>query len=139
MRTRGVSSCRSSRRGFTLIEVLVTLVFMAIVLPAIMQGFSVAMAAASAASRRSAAGGLAESKLDEIVSTAQWQNNPNLSGDFGPDWQGYTWQLTVNGWAQDTTNASLQQLDLRVNWMARGHQEFLVLSTLTFTPQTQQQ
>lgn len=119
------------RRGFTLIEVLATLMLMAIVLPAIMQGISIASGTASAARRRNEAAGLAESKLNEIIASQQWQGG-QMSGDFGADWPDYHWQASVGNWAQDNTGAGLQQLDVEVTWTSRNRPESLTLSTLTY-------
>ncbi len=116
-------------RGFTLVEVLAALMLMAIVLPAVMQGVSLSTAAATAARRRSEAAGLAGSKLAEIVSTGQWQGG-GLSGDFGDDWRDYRWEATVQPWSEDTTDAGLQQIDLRVSWLFRGRDASVTVSTL---------
>jgi prepilin-type N-terminal cleavage/methylation domain-containing protein len=132
------ATSRSRQRGgFTLIEVMATLMLVAIVLPAVMKGASLATSAASTAKRRNEASGLAEEKLAEIIATNQWQGS-SLSGDFGSDWPGYRWQATVQSWPQDTSGAGLQQVDLRVSWMARGRPDSLTLSTLTYA-QTQTQ
>ncbi|HSU68524.1 MAG TPA: prepilin-type N-terminal cleavage/methylation domain-containing protein [Tepidisphaeraceae bacterium] len=120
-----------NRRGFTLIEVLATLLLMAIVIPSLMKGINMAMGTASAAQRRTEAAGLAESKLNEILATQQWQTG-QLSGDFGPDWPDYRWQATLNTWNQDNTNAGLQQLDLQVLYTYRNRPESVTLSTLTY-------
>lgn len=120
-----------SRPGFTLVEVLATLMLIAIVLPAVMKGATLATAAASIARSRTEASGLAEAKLAEIIATNQWQTS-SLSGDFGTDWPGYRWQATVQSWPQDTSGAGLQQVDLRVSWAARGREDSLTLSTLTY-------
>lgn len=119
------------RRGFTLIEVLATLMLLAIVFPVMMQGITVAGSVADAARRRTEATGLAQSKLAEIVATGQWQQG-NLSGDFGSDWPAYRWEATVQPWALDNTNESLQQIDLRVIWTARGREYSVSVTTLAY-------
>src|ERR1700733_2966996 len=81
--------------GFTLIEVLATLLLMAIVLPAIMHGFTLSTSAATTARHRTEAAALAESKLNELVGTNQWQN-ASQQGDFQPDWPDYTWSATLS-------------------------------------------
>ncbi len=123
--------------GFTLVEVLAALMLIAIVLPAVMKGAAMATSIASSARRRNEAAGLAEEKLAEIIATDQWQTS-SLSGDFGSDWPGYRWQATVQSWPEDTSGAGLQQVDLRVSWMARNKQDSLTLSTLAYA-QTQTQ
>ncbi len=120
---------RPMAHAFTLIEVLATLLLMAIVLPAVMQGVTLATGAGSAARWRTEAAGLAKSKLSEIIATDQWQQG-NLSGDFNPDWPGFQWQATVQPWPGDTNGTGLQQVDLTVTWTERGRSESLTLTTL---------
>ncbi len=112
-------SGRARGGGFTLIEVLATVMLLAIVLPAVMKGISAASGAASIARQRTEASGLAEAKLAELVTTGTWQGGV-LSGDFGADAPDYRWQATVQAWPQDTTTAGLQEIDLRVTWPSRG-------------------
>ncbi|MGD1278170.1 MAG: prepilin-type N-terminal cleavage/methylation domain-containing protein [Tepidisphaeraceae bacterium] len=119
------------RRGFTLIEVLATLMLLAIVFPVMMQGITVAGSVADAARRRTEATGLAQSKLAEIVANGQWQQG-NLSGDFGSDWPAYRWEATVQPWTLDNTSQSLQQIDLRVVWTARGRENSVTVTTLAY-------
>ena len=119
------------RSGFTLVEVLVTLMFLAISLPAIMQGISLATKVGAQTVRRTEAAGLAQSKLAEIVGTEEWQTG-NLSGDFGSDWPAFRWEATVQPWAQDTTSAGIQEIDLNVNWTDQGKQQAVTLSTLAY-------
>ena len=112
----------NARRGFTLIEVLAALLLVAIVIPVVMQGFSVATNAASSAKRRSEAATLAASKLDEITATGDWKLGL-LAGDFSPDHPEYTWDASLDAWDSST----LQQLTLRVKWTGSdGPHEFLV-------------
>jgi general secretion pathway protein I len=123
----------SRRRGFTLIEVLATMMLMAIVLPVIMRGISMATRAASSAKRRTEAAALAEAKLGELISTGQWQNG-SLSGDFGADWPGYRWQAQVQQFTQqDSDQQLLQELDVHVTWNAFNEDRDLVVSTLIYT------
>lgn len=122
-------STGAGRHAFTLIEVLATLLLMAIVLPAVMRGMTLATAAASSTRWRTIASGLAKSKLAEIVATDQWQQG-TLSGDFSPDQPDFKWQATVQPWPGDTNNAGLQQIDLTVTWVERGHDRSLTMTTL---------
>jgi Tfp pilus assembly protein PilV len=126
---------RKYSQGFTLIEVLVTLLFMAIAIPAIMGGISSATRIALSTKRRSEATGLAESELNQIVASGSWQSG-NSSGDFSaisPDWAAYTWQSNVTPWAADTTGQGIQQIDVIVSWKGpTGNPESLTLSTLTY-------
>jgi prepilin-type N-terminal cleavage/methylation domain-containing protein len=118
-------------RGFTLVEVLVTLMFMAICIPAIMGGISLATKVGAQTVRRTQASGLAQSKLAEIVSADEWETG-NLSGDFGADWPQYHWEANVQPWAQDTTSAGIQEIDLTVYWSDQSRQQSVTLSTIAY-------
>jgi general secretion pathway protein I len=132
---------RSRRCGFTLVEVLAAMILLAIVLPAAMRGVTLASAAASKAQKRTAAAGLASSKLHELLATGQYESG-NLSGDFsdyGPQYQPYRWEAQLSNWnqngfnAQDLQTQTLQQLDLRVTWRGREGDQSLTVSTLVYS------
>jgi prepilin-type N-terminal cleavage/methylation domain-containing protein len=80
MRRLSVNQSRNQRKAFTLIEVLATLLLMAIVLPAVMQGVSIALASASNARQRTEAAQVAQSQLALLLATTQW-NGGILAGD----------------------------------------------------------
>ena len=121
------------RRGLTLVEVLATIVMMAIVLPAAMQGISLCMATSVAARQRSEAAALAESKLAELVATGDWQFG-GQSGDFGEAWPDYHWTAAAEDWPADPT---MKQLDVRVTWTSRREEKEVVLTTLIYNGQAQ--
>lgn len=122
-----IGGSTSRRRGFTLVEVLATLMLMTIALPVILQTISLATSAASLSKRRVEASLLCQSKMDELVATGQWQNG-QLSGDFQPDWPDYTWTAQV----EDFDGVS-QELDVSINWLGRGNiQDSLTISTLIY-------
>lgn len=116
-------------RGFTLIEVLATLLLMAIVLPAVMRGLTLATSAGSMAKWRTQAAGLGQSKLAELIATDQWEQS-GMSGDFSPDHPEFHWQMTVQPWVNDTSGLGTQQIDLTITWTERGRPQSLTLSTL---------
>src|SRR5687768_1952130 len=128
VRSSQLPHARASRGGFTLPEVLATLLLVAIVLPSVMQGISLATAAAGTARQRSEATALAESKLNELVATNQWQSG-GLSGDFGEQWREYSWQAEVQSWVEP----SARQLQVHVVWTARGRNYDVALSTLVYS------
>lgn len=130
------------RRGFTLVEVLATLLLLGIILPAAMKGVSAATGAASAARHRTEAGALADAKLTELIVTNQWQSGI-MAGDFGTDWPDYRWTAEMQIWtppnlvdngAGNTTN----EIDLHVIWKGRHGEQSLTLSTLVYTSGSQQ-
>ena len=119
---------RRGRHGaFTLIEVLVTLVLIAIVLPVALEGTSLSLSAAGAARRNAEAAALAETKLNELVATQQW-TSAALTGDFGADWPDYHW--SAQSISRDT---SLMELSVQVTWDSRGSRRSLSVSTLVYT------
>ena len=117
-------------RGFTLIEVLTTMVVMAIILPVAMHGISVSLQVAEMAKRTAVAETLADGKINELTSGAQMVSAGTTSGDFMPDFPGYQWQATTT-----SLSLGLEQIDVEVSWTARDGQRKLDVSTLIY-PQT---
>lgn len=128
-----ILTCRHS--GFTLIEVLASLLLVAIVIPVVMQGISLGSTAASATRRRDEAAGLAQSQLAQIIATGDWQSGA-VSGTFAPDWPDYTWEARIAPLPDNTfsssTGATVQELDMQVSWRAGGRPESLTVSTLVY-------
>jgi type II secretion system protein I len=121
---------RRARRGFTLIEVLFTLMLLGIIIPSAMRVVGMSRTASKLAQHRTEAAGLAESKLTELAAGGQWQNMA-LSGDFVAEgWEGYTWQAEVVNWDQAE---NMQELRVTVIWIDsdRG-QEFVSVDTLVY-------
>jgi general secretion pathway protein I len=116
------------RRGFTLVEVLASLVLVAIILPVAMKGISVASELATLARQRTEAGALAEATLAEIIATGEWQEG-DLSGDFGDEHPGYSWSAEVENWE----GTYLKQITLQVRWTERGKERTVTLTTLAYT------
>lgn len=120
------------RHGITLVEVLATLAIVAIILPVAMKGIALATTLAGQTRQRSEATSLAESKLNELIVSGDWQSG-QLSGDFGTDWPGYTWQADVNTWDE----ADLSEVRLTVLWTSRDVQRQIVLTTLMYSGSSQ--
>jgi prepilin-type N-terminal cleavage/methylation domain-containing protein len=121
------SSRRRSRRrraGFTLVEVLATMVMLGIVLPVAMRGVSIALATASSARHRAEAAELASAKLDELVTTGEWSASAP-SGDFGTDYPGYTWTIQMA-----SRDYGVTEILLTVTWQERGQPRTLNLATM---------
>ena len=133
--SRAVVCGQSRHRGFTLIEVLATLTFIAILLPVVMKGITLASAAALDARRRAEATALAQNQLAEMIATGSWQM-PTLSGDFAPDWPDYKWTAEIidwqGSWQPSVTGAALRQVQVRVTWTARGVEHSVALATLVY-------
>lgn len=114
------------RRGITLVEVLATLLFLGIVLPATMGALTVCLQAASSARHRQEASLLAESQLNEVIALNDL-NQLTPSGDFGADWPEYEWEATTV-----TGDFNLTEVSLTVLWTERGRLRSLTLSTLVY-------
>ena len=127
---------RRFRPGFTFVEILATMAFLGIVLPAVMAGVTMSLSAANSAKRQALASSLAHGKLMELASQTQLQQVP-LAGDFAPDQPEYRWSAQLSNWVGQTATAQtagLLQLDVTVWWQgSQGHERSLTLSTLVNT------
>ena len=112
--------------GFTLIEVLATLLLVGIVLPVTMRGVSLALAAASNARHVAEATSLAETTLSELT-TDTLSATTDGSGDFGADHPGYTWTSQ-----RASRDYGLTEIALRVDWVERGQTKSITVSTLKY-------
>jgi prepilin-type N-terminal cleavage/methylation domain-containing protein len=119
------------RHGFTLIEVMATLLLMAIVLPAVMEGVSIALASASMARQKSEATQVAQTQLANLLASGQW-NGGVLAGDVQSNGGTYHWQAAVAAWPQDTTTVGLMQVDMVVSWSDRGGKKSITLTSITY-------
>ena len=130
-RVKLAAAARGARRGFTLVEILATLLLIAVVLPAAMEGITLAARAASTARHRTEAGGLASEKVAELVATNAWSGGV-MSGDFSPNWPNYRWQGAIQQFNGDQSGLNLQQLDVQVIWTERGQNQSVTESTLVY-------
>jgi len=121
------SSSRNRSGGFTFIELLVTVVLIAIIMPVAMRSIGLCTRLAGQSRRQIEAASLARLKLTDLTVTGDWQNG-NQRGDFGTDWPGYEWTTAVTNW----TDASVRQIDLTVSWQSAGRQREVTLTTLMY-------
>lgn len=117
------------RNGFTFIEVLAALIFLAILVPAIVQGLTIANRTSVVSERSAVAGELAENKLNELLLNNAWETATDTRGDFGTDWPGYRWEMNEATWDQDTVN-TMSELTVEVFFSVQGHEHSFRLSTL---------
>lgn len=104
--------------GFTLLEVMVAMAIIAIALTAVLGSQSQSLSLASEAKFSTTAAFLAQSKMAEIEAEKP-EDLTSDSGDFGEDFPGYRWDLTVNDVTLDEPEGvsdHLKQIDLTVSW-----------------------
>ena len=132
-RARQFGFAPARARGFTLAEALAALLLVAIVLPVALNGISLGVRAARDARQRVQAVSLAQSKLAELVATAQWQGT-ELAGDFtepidgltGELAPGYTWEAVVEDWEEP----GVMQVTVTVNWVSHETPQRVSVATL---------
>jgi prepilin-type N-terminal cleavage/methylation domain-containing protein len=114
------------RRGFTLLEVLATLVLIGIVIPVAMNGVSLSLNTASSARNKAQAASLAEAKLNEIILMGD-TGMLGTSGDFGVDFPGFRWMSE-----SVTRDYDVTEVALVIYWTERGQEQSLLVSTMTY-------
>ena len=108
--------------GFTLLEVMVAMAIIAIALTAVLGSQSQSVSLASEAKFSTTAPLLAQSKMAQIEVVELKDLNED-SGDFGDDFPGYTWELSVkNVVFEEPVNVAeqLRQIDLKISWSEGG-------------------
>jgi type II secretion system protein I len=124
---------RRRSRGFTLLEVLATLLLMAIVLPVVMNGITLATGAGGVAASKVDAATLAEGKLNELAASPSQLESGHQEGDFGEDHPGYQWTADV-----DSRDTNLLEVSVQVQWEAMGRKRALTLTTWKYVGAEQQ-
>ena len=117
-------------RGFTFIEVLVTLALIALVMPAAMRGIGLSAQLGGLSRKEIEAISLARTQLTELVITRDWENGAR-TGNFGSDWPGYNWSADVTNWTE-ASNVSIRQLELTVTWQSGNVLRKRTLTTLVY-------
>ena len=115
---------KSSRAGFTLVEVLAALTFMAIVIPAAVEGLRIASLAGQVAQRKSEAARVAERVLNESVVTTNWSKS-TLTGLVSDGPHEFRWALRNEPWQEP-----LRLLSVQVTYTVQGREYEVRLSTL---------
>jgi Tfp pilus assembly protein PilV len=123
-------TCHAS--AFTLAEVLAAMLFLAIVIPAIVEALHVASLAGEVAARKGAAARIADRILNESIITTNW-NTGSQSGTAAEGAGEFRWTLDSQNWPVDTT-AAMRLLTAEVTFSAQGHDYSVELSTLAGAP-----
>jgi type II secretory pathway pseudopilin PulG len=137
-RRRQLARARKSASGFTLAEVLAALVFMAILIPVAIEGISIASRSGEVAARKSDAALVAESVLNEMIVTTNW-NSSLQNGNVRQGIHDFQWTLHNDPWNQDPNATTMRQLSVEVKYTAQGRDYSVRLATLVDSspPQTQ--
>ena len=115
----------SRSSGFTFIEVLASLLFMAIVIPSVVTALTISNRAAISAERTNVAVQLGENRLNELLIDNTWSTGESR-GEFGQEWPGFRWELTRGTWEID----SMTELTMEVFFPVQGNEQSVRLTTL---------
>jgi type II secretory pathway pseudopilin PulG len=111
--------------AFTLVETMAALVFMAIVIPAVVEALHVASGAGEIAVRKGEAAHIADRVLNQSLVMTNWSTGPQSGvADEGPD--EFHWTLKSQNWPQDT----MELLTANVSFSTQGREYSVELSTL---------
>lgn len=119
---------RARRRacaGFTMAEVLAAMLFMGIVIPVALEGLRLAARAGAVASRKAVAARVAESVLNELLVTSQWQTGAQRGSVLDGTLE-YPWEMRLETWDVGT----LRLLTVWVAYPVQGQDYEVRLSTL---------
>jgi len=111
--------------GFTFVEVLAAMLFVAVLMPVVAQGLLIASRAATVAERKTIATDLGDALLNEFIVEGTWETIQPV-GDFGLEWEGYRWELTPSAWDY----GALTELSIEVFFDVQGTEHSVFLSTL---------
>lgn len=117
---------RSEISGFTLIEVLVSMMVMAVSLTVIMGLFSGGLRSKARANESNTAVELARTKMEEVL-LKDFMETGSDEGDFG---NGYLWEVEILDTSQDGSQENLKKLNnmvlyaitIQIKWKT-GEQE----------------
>jgi type II secretory pathway pseudopilin PulG len=120
------SKGRHRRAAFTLVEVLAAMVFMAIVIPVVVEALHISSMSGEYATRKAAAARVADKVLNENLSLL----NTSIGGQNGTvidNGHEYHWTITSQPWSQDAT---MQLMTAEVKFSVAGRECSVHLDTL---------
>jgi len=120
--------CVRSCAAFTFVEILAALVFLAILVPAIMQGITISNRASIVVERSAIATELAQNKLNELTLNDAW-TAAETQGDFGSNWPGMRWTVAQATWDLD----KMTLLTVKAFFTVQGQEQNVSLSTLVYS------
>jgi prepilin-type N-terminal cleavage/methylation domain len=114
------------KRGFTLAEVLVTLVIITVGMVALLMAFSLALSVSGNVEAEDAAIEIANAAMEELKSTA-YSGLQDYTKDAGTIFSGVTgYTVTVT----TTKPANPAEIDVTVSWLVKGGTASVTLTTL---------
>ena len=120
---------RRQPRAFTLIEALAAIVVMCIVLPVLLQGFTLSGRVASVTRQTADATLLAQSTLDDLVSTGNWKYGSSPGNvQVGPTI--FNVDVQTDSWENEL---DVNQVTVTVHWSNHGARE-VALTTVVYAP-----
>ena len=125
----GTPTNKKLAAAFTLAEVLAALLFLAIVIPAVVETLHVASLAGEVAARKGAAARVADRVLNEGLVLTNWSNG-SQNGTVTEGAQEFRWNLSSQNWPQD----AMQLITAEVKYTAQGRDYSVKLSTLASMP-----
>ena len=125
---------RRSTAGFTLAEVLAALLFMAIVIPAAIEGMHIASLAGTVAERKGEAARVAQRLLAEnLVATNSSQSVQ--SGTLTEGQRQFNYTMRSDPWSRDPSQNVIRQLSVEVKFTAQSRDYSVRMSTLVDSSQ----
>ncbi len=118
------------QRGFTLVEVLIATVIIAIGLLGALTAFSMASRVTAASAHDTLVSALAQQRLAEIRALAKTDELPSgtTTGDFGKDYPGYSWRMVVG----DPDELHIRRVDVTIYAPQAGKQRATRFTTEVF-------
>jgi type II secretory pathway component PulJ len=120
---------RRSAAGFTLAEVLAALLFMAIVIPAAIEGMHIASLAGTVAERKGEASRVAQRLLTESLITTNLDQAVQ-SGNLTEGQRHFRWTIQNDPWEQDRNQNVIRLLSVEVFFTAQNREYSVRMSTL---------
>ena len=115
----------AKRAGFTLVELLAAMAFMAIVLPVVMQALGIANRAGQVAQRKAIAARIADRVLNEYVANGQ-QSRGLQRGTVEEGAYQFKWNIAIENWREDT----MRLVTADVTYAVQGKEYSVEMSTL---------
>jgi len=125
---------RQGAAGFTLAEVLAALLFMAIVIPAAIEGMHIASLAGTVAERKGEAARVAQRLLTESLVSTNWDQAVQ-TGNLTEGQHQFRWTIQNDPWNQDPNQNVIRLLTVEVFFTAQNREYSVRMSTLADSSQ----